>query len=65
MGQATGYHAGHLVVGRWNTRGDSQRMSYIHTSANKTLAFKPGRNVTRNPKQGHQWPPKGIISHFL
>ena len=45
-----------------STRGGSQEM-YIHyirlCNANKaepTLALKPRGDVTRNPKQGYQWP---------
>ena len=30
--------------------------------AEPTLALKPRGNVTRNPKQGYQWPQKGHVS---
>ena len=60
-----GYHDGHQGVGRCRTRSESQGTCNVtHTpllSVNKaepTLALKPRGDVTRNPKQGYQWPHK-------
>ena len=46
-----------------STRGGSQGMYTTFASAKAnmakpTLALKPRGDVTRNPKQGYQWPPK-------
>ena len=60
-----GCHAGCQEVSRCSTRGESQGMCDITytplLSSNKaepTLALKPRGDVTRSPKQGHQWPHK-------
>ena len=48
-----------------STRGGSQGMDMTFTPAKKlnkaelTLSLKPKVDVTRNPKQGYQWPQKG------
>ena len=43
-----------------STRGRSQGMYIMFASAMRirqpTLALKPRGDVTRNPKQGYQWP---------
>ena len=49
-------------VGKCSTRGGSQGMYITFASAMRirqpTLALKPRGDVTRNPKQGYQWPQK-------
>ena len=54
--------AGRQEVGKCSTRGGSQGMYITFTSAMRirqpTLALKPRGDVTRNPKQGYQWPQK-------
>ena len=56
--------AGRQEVGKCSTRGESREMCITFASAkiaNKaepTLALKPRGDVTRNPKQGYQWPQK-------
>ena len=55
-------HTGCQEVGKCSTRGESWGMYITFASAkivNKaepTLALKPRGDVTRNPKQGYQWP---------
>ena len=56
--------AGRQEVGKCSTRGESWGMyitfasAKIANKAEPTLALKPRGDVTRNPKQGYQWPPK-------
>ena len=56
--------AGRQEVGKCSTRGESWGMYITFASANiankaePTLALKPRGDVTRNPKQGYQWPQK-------
>ena len=56
--------AGRQEVGKCSTRGESWGMYITFASAkivNKaepTLALKPRGDITRNPKQGYQWPQK-------
>ena len=51
-------------VGKCSTRGESWGMyitfvsAKIANKAEPTLALKPRGEVTRNPKQGYQWPQK-------
>ena len=60
--------AGCQEVGKCSTRGKSWGLYITFTSAkiaNKaepTLALKPRGDVTRNPKQGYQWPQNGHVS---
>ena len=59
--EATGHPAGCQEVGRCSSRGESWGMCITFASANvntaePTLALKPRGDVTRNPKQGYQWP---------
>ena len=62
--EATGYDAGHQEVSMCSTRGGSQGMYITFASAKKvnkaepTLALNPRGDITRNQKQGYQWPPK-------
>ena len=57
-------HASCQEVGKCSTRGESWGMYITSTStkivnkAEPTLALKPRGDVTRNPKQGYQWPQK-------
>ena len=55
-------HAGCQEVGKCSTRGGSRGMYITFASAMQirqpTLALKPRGDVTRNPKQGYQWPQK-------
>ena len=60
-GGVTGSNAGCQEVGRCSARGGSQGMFITFTSikANKaepTAVLKPRGDVTRNLKQGYQWP---------
>ena len=52
--------AGHQEVGKCSTRGGSRGTYITFASAMQirqpTLALKPRGDVTRNPKQGYQWP---------
>ena len=52
--------AGCQEVGTCSTRGESQGTYITFDSAMRisqpTLALKPRGDVTRNPKQGYQWP---------
>ena len=50
--------AGCQEVGTCSTRGGSQGMYITFTSGIRqpTLALKPREDITRNPKQGYQWP---------
>ena len=56
--------AGRQEVGKCSTRGESWGMyitcasAKIANKAEPTLALKPRGDVTRNPKQGYQWPQK-------
>ena len=56
--------AGRQKVGKCSTRGESWGMyvtfasAKIANKAEPTLALKPRGDVTRNPKQGYQWPQK-------
>ena len=56
--------ASHQEVGKCSTRGESWGMyitaasAKIVNKAEPTLALKPRGDVTRNPKQGYQWPQK-------
>ena len=56
--------AGHQEVGKCSTRGESWGMyvtfasAKIANKAEPTMALKPRGDVTRNPKQGYQWPQK-------
>ena len=60
--------AGCQEVGKCSTRGESLGMyitfasAKIANKAEPTLALKPRGDVTRNPKQGYQWPLKGHVS---
>ena len=60
--------AGRQEVGKCSTRGESWGMyitfasAKIANKAEPTLALKPRGDVTRNPKQGYQWPQKGHVS---
>ena len=61
--EVTGCNASCQVVGKCSTRAISQGMyiTFASAKANKaepTLALKPRGDVTRNPKQGYQWPSK-------
>ena len=55
---------GRQEVGKCSTRGESWGMyitfasAKIANKAEPTLALKPRGDVTRNPKQGYQWPQK-------
>ena len=58
-------HADRQEVGKCSTRAESWGMYITFASAKKiankaepTLALKPRGDVTRNPKQGYQWPQK-------
>ena len=59
--EVTNCNAGHQEC---STKDGSQGMHITFTSAKEankaepTLALKPRGDVTRNPKQGDQWPPK-------
>ena len=57
-GEVTGCTAGHQEVSTCSTRGASQGMYNVHNEnkAEPTVALKPRGDVTRNPKQGYQWP---------
>ena len=52
--------ASHQEVGICSTRGGSQGTYITFASAMRirqpTLTLKPRGDVTRNPKQGYQWP---------
>ena len=54
--------AGRQEIGKCNTRGGSRGTYITFASAMRirqpTLALKPRGDVTRNPKQGYQWPQK-------
>ena len=56
--------AGRQEVGKCSTRGESWGMyitfasAKIANKAEPTLALKPRGDITRNPKQGYQWPQK-------
>ena len=56
--------AGCQEVSKCSTRGESWGMyitfasAKIANKAEPTLALKPRGDVTRNPKQGYQWPQK-------
>ena len=56
--------AGRQEVGKCSTRGESWGMyitfasAKITNKAEPTLALKPRGDITRNPKQGYQWPQK-------
>ena len=54
--------AGRLEVGKCSSRGGSRGMYITFASAMRirqpTLALKPRGDVTKNPKQGCQWPQK-------
>ena len=65
LGEVTGCDAGCQKASRCSTRGEIFGGMYITFTpiqeANKaepTLALKPRGDVTRNPKQEYQWPPK-------
>ena len=57
-------HAGCQEVCKCSTRGESWGMyitfasAKIANKAEPTLALKPRGDLTRNPKQGYQWPQK-------
>ena len=55
-------HAGCQEVSKCSTRGESWGMYITFASAMRirqpTLALKPRGDITRNPKQGYQWPQK-------
>ena len=61
--------AGRQEVGKCSTRGESWGMYITFTSAKiantaePTLALKPRGVITRNPKQGYQWPQKRTCVH--
>ena len=61
-------HARCQEVSKCSTRGESWGMyitfasTKIVNKAEHTLALKPRGDVTRNPKQGYQWPQKGHVS---
>ena len=56
----TGSCAGCQDIGRCSTRSGSQGMYIMFASAMQirqpSLTLKPRGDVTRNPKQGYQWP---------
>ena len=64
-GDRTGGNAGHQEISNCSTRGGSQGINIMFTSAMRirqpTLALKPRRDITKNPKQGYQWPQKGHV----
>ena len=61
-GEVTGCNTCNQELSRCSTRGRSQGMYITFTSAKQvnkaepTLALKPRGDVTRNQKQGYQWP---------
>ena len=60
-GEESSCNAGHQEVGRCSAKGEFQGMyiTFASTKANKaepTMALKPREDVTRNLKQGYQWP---------
>ena len=62
-GEVTGCNASHQEVGMYSTRCILGNVHYIcvHKKLNKvqpTLALKPRGEITRNLKQGYQWPPE-------
>ena len=63
-GEVTGCVPGRQEVGKCSTRDESWGMyitfasAKIANKAEPTLALKPRGDVTRNPKQGYQWPQK-------
>ena len=68
--EATGSCASCQEVGRCNTRGGSRGiyitlMSAKGNKAKPTLVLKPKGHVTRNPKQGYQWPQNRTFERVL
>ena len=58
-GEVTGCHAGCQEVIRCRTSGQSEGSYIMYTWIRlPTLALKPGRDVTRSPNEGFQWPHK-------
>ena len=61
-GDRTGCMPAAKRFGKCSSRGGSQGMYIMFASAMRTrqptLALKPRGDVTRNPKQGYQWPQK-------
>ena len=59
-------HADPYTVSRCCTRRESEDHTSEKAGKGSTLALKPRADVTRNPKQGYQWPHKRIvISNFF
>ena len=50
-----GHHADLYTVSRCRPRGESENQRE-NASKGSTLTLKPRADVTRSPKQGHQWP---------